>query len=1210
MTYWRCEPGKVGRVVPIGQPIANTQMYVLDKYMEPVPVGVASELFIGGTGLARGYLNRPDLTADRFLPDPFATLAGSRLYRTGDHARWTADGVLEFIGRIDDQVKIRGHRIELGEIEAALCEHADVGAATVLVRQDNDDKRLVAYVVPREVGQAGAGQWQDERLSQWQSVFDRTYRDGQAPQQAAFNIAGWESSYTGLPLTEAEMREWVEHTVERIRRLKPRRVLEIGCGTGLLLLRLAGECESYIGTDFSAEALKYVERELSQQQACEGRVKLLQRMANEFEGLEQEGIDTVVINSVAQYFPTLSYLEEVIDKAVKVVGGSGTIFIGDVRSLPLLEAFHTAVVMKNAEQGWEVGEVGKQVRRRMSQEKELVIDPRMFMRMSERHTEIGGVSIQPKRGEYDNELTQFRYDVMIKVGRVERVEVEWEQWEAGEWSGERVREELRKPGGGRKGVRGVSNERVEEAVRMAKKVREEEEGEKVEEVMKRLQGEESEEVMEVDEWWRIGEEEGYEVEVSWCRGGEEGRYDVVYEKRGEMEGEWEPGRYKIGEEEGEEEGEKEYANNPMRGKWGEEKIPELREHLKKRLPEYMVPGAYVVMERLPLTPNGKLDKKALPPPDTSRPYLAKEFVSPQGHAQELLADIWQRVLNLEKVGIQDNFFELGGDSIHTIQVVARANEAGMKLTTREMFKFQTIAELAELAGSNTQALFVQPSTKPQREQRTNEETLFPSDFLLSGIEREKLREIIGTSGDIQDVFPLAPGAEHMFLKHLAQPENGTPLIQMLSPTQVDQFDVSRLERAWQLMVDRHSALRTSFVWGQLNRPLQAVRKAVTFGLDYRDWRGLTAVEQEKRLVAYLLEDRVRGFDFSAPHPIRMLVAQLRDNQFQTLLSFNYAMMDGWSLSIVYNELAQCYEALGSGRDIELPAPVPYENYLAWISEQDLFGAQQFWTKKLQAAGRPTPLMEQAPEFFGGTLTHLKRMASNVFGQAGYPGRIGSRYALLSPEATRGLQAIVKQHHLTMSTVANGAWAAVLSRITGDEEVVFGMASSGRPPQLAGIENIVGRTLNPLPLRVNLSRRSLPVVTWLRKLQEHQVELRQYEYVGLTAIQEWAGASHDRPLFESYVVFQNLTNLEFLAKKGWSTQKADILHHTALYIQDVHPIRIDIHPVDPILVTVSYMTQFFDSSTIGCILDLYVASLEYIGLHPKCGLSELFSIALS
>lgn len=743
---------KTGGDIGIGRPLANTEIYVLDKNGMPTPIGLPGELFIAGEGVARGYLNRPELTAEKFVPHPFCQDFRARLYRTGDLARYRADGSIEFLGRVDHQVKLRGHRIELGEIETLLGSHPAVAECVVTAAEDAaGDKRLVAYIVPRHVaaGESGVNRSEgiEERLARWQMIWDGAYTnsgDGQttiseseAPGATPFNIAGWNSSYTGQPVPEVEMREYVGRTVERILALHPKRVMETGCGTGLLLFRIAPQCDEYCGTDFSPKALAYVRQQLANYNLP--RVSLIQRAADDWREIKPESFDTVILNSVAQYFPDIDYLRRVLEGAVKAVAPGGRIFIGDVRSLPLLEAFHASVEFHQTPPGLTRQQFRERVQSRVAREEELTVAPAFFHALRQHLPQITRVEVRLKPGRFHNEVTRFRYDVILEVGGQQAAEMEIAPVKAAgrEWTPSGIRQCLAQSGPALVHLTHMPNARLEVENRVLEWMNGGEGPETAGELREAIRAAETKSV-DPEALEELARECGGSADVTWPADSDAtGAFNVFFRRNGQQGGvvyfqpadsfarrAW-----------------SDYANHPARNQADTKLIAQLRGHLERALPGIMVPSAFVLIPAMPLTPNGKIDRQALPAPDAARREPAETFVAPGTPIEQALASIWREVLGLETVGSRDNFFKLGGHSLLATQLVSRLRESfKIELPLRALFEAPTIERLAQ----NLAAHETNPGAVERAARIMNQLDAMSADELEQALQqREKMDKMDG-----------------------------------------------------------------------------------------------------------------------------------------------------------------------------------------------------------------------------------------------------------------------------------------------------------------------------------------------------------------------------------------------------------------------------------------------------------------------------------
>lgn len=655
---WRVEED--GEIL-IGTPIANTQAYVLNEDLSSVPIGYPGEIYIGGACLSSGYHNNPELSQARFIDNPFRP--GCRLYRTGDIACFRGPGKLAIMGRTDELVKVRGYRIELGDVEAAVASHADVSQAVVVSR----DERLVAYYTRESASAPASGKDQEERVTDWEHAFDHVYEaesPGIVSQDDILNLARWRNSYNHDPFSTDEMRDWQSSSVRRILSSSPDRVVEIGSGTGLMLFSIAPHCRTYYATDASIEAVEFTRRHLGSlpHVVCE------HRQAHALPAMEGS-FDTVIINSVAQYFPSVDYLVSVLGWAVKAVD-RGRIYLGDVRNLALLEVYHADIVHFRSNGQISPMELASRAADAALHERELVISPEFFANLPAMFPQITRVDITLRDSRHDNEMSRYRFDVMLNIGGGKYAPTSARELD---WRDDKLEvPSLRRVLAGAEGsclrLNNIPNGRLRNVYHR----------------VGRALGDDSCAGLpwvEPQFLWDIAAESGLKLALVPSRSGNAWSFDAVF---------WHPGGtpdlglhvkppVKV-------------ANEPKAVQVDKPSLDRrLRQWVAERLPAYMVPAFFVEMDDFPQTLNSKIDRRSLPDPVPDIGVVSKASTDLES---DIMA-IWSDVLGHNRFSTGDNFFQIGGDSLRIVRAQRDLEKLlGRPVILAKLFEHYTIKTLA------------------------------------------------------------------------------------------------------------------------------------------------------------------------------------------------------------------------------------------------------------------------------------------------------------------------------------------------------------------------------------------------------------------------------------------------------------------------------------------------------------------------------------
>jgi len=983
--------------IPYGTPLTNQTCHILDTHLHPRPDWVPGHLYLAGTGLAHGYWKDPHRTTTAFIHHP---TTGQRLYHTGDLARHHPDGTIEFLGRTDTQIKLNGYRIELGEIETTLTTHPTITNAIVTTTNNH----LTAYVTPRPVARQEPGTTVDAQVRQWADVYDALTEPGQP---GDFDTSGWVSSFTGEPIAEADMRAWVEQVVSRIEAFRPERVLEVGCGTGLVGVRLAQRCASYTGTDISARTLARLRRTFDELgPAVRADVTLLEAAAHELDAVADSAFDCVVLNSVAQYFPDEAYLRGVIAAGLRKLRPDGVFFLGDVRDLRFLSGFHTAVEVHQAEAGDPAERAAWRVGQRRLRERELVVDPALFWS----HEDTRAV-VLPHGGAAHTEMADYRFDVVILPGI--RQPVAHPDRPAGittlPWSDDldALTEVVRAIERGSPAVHivDIPNPRLLADAAMYDRLRAVRRGSEVTVADLRAAAPATA-GLRPDDVAHFAGAHGYRSEVFYRPDSPLGHFDAVVTTAHVPAGavmELFAARVAAADHTG-------LVNDPAMAKLCEVLPGQLIAHAARTLPDYMVPDQVVVLPELPLSANGKVDRSRLPVPELiARDRTRAPGRAPSTQYEHTLAAIWGGLLSTDLVDVDEDFFRAGGDSLSAVRLASAARAAGLRLRTSDLFAHPTIAELATLAAARA---------------------LHDDDA-----DGDELPVIEPDPAARFEPFPLTEIQQAYLLGRAGYFDLGNVPATFYVELEATDLDVTRLEAAFNGLVERHDMLRTVVTDDGMQR-VQAEVPAYTIAV--ADCRGLPPDEVRRWLAATRDEMTDRAFD-PGVWPLFEVRATLLDEQRVRLhFAIDLMLVDGVSVTLLLGELGRRYVA----PDRVWPGlELSFRDYQVAVDSVVGSGrferARRYWLDRLDGL----PAAPQLP--LAQALSTVRRP------------RFTRRSQVLDAAQFAGLRARASRHGVTVSAVLAAAYAVVLGQWSASPRFTLNVTVNSRLPLHRQVNDLVG-----------------------------------------------------------------------------------------------------------------------------------------------------------
>ncbi|NMX64121.1 non-ribosomal peptide synthetase [Pseudomonas sp. WS 5079] len=1159
--------------VPIGSIIGARVAYILDADLALVPQGATGELYVGGAGLAQGYHQRAGMTAERFVADPYAD--GGRLYRTGDLVRQRADGLVEYLGRIDHQVKIRGFRIELGEIETRLLEHEAVREAVVLALDAPSGKQLAAYLVSDASDHTALR----EAL--------KTHLKAQLPD---YMVPAHLMVLDSMPLTangKLDRRALPQPDPDANRQayVAPSNELELSLAAiwcAVLNVQQVGLHDNFfeLGGDSILSiqvvsrarqaGIHFSPRDLFQHQT----VQALAAVATRSEQITAEqGVLTGPsgMTPIQQWFfdseiPARQHwnqalvlapvqaldprrLEQALLAVLEhhdalrlsftqrdaqwhaehlAVPQGGVLWLAQVTDMQQCEA-----LFADAQRSLDL-EHGPLLRA-------LLVDGpigQQRLLIAIHHLVVDGVSWRVLLEDLQNVYRQLGDGQAVSLPAKTSAVRDWAARLQAYASSESLREELSL---WQQQLAGppvaLPVDRAHGSLR----------NRDAETVSVRLDAERTRQLLQQAP-------SAYRTQVNdllltalarvLCRWS--GHASTLIQLEGH-------GREALFDE----------IDLTRSVGWFTSAYP-LR-LTPVDIEEASGQGASIkaIKEQLRAVPHKGLGYGVLR-------YLADST------CRQAMAALPSASITFNYLGQFDQSFDSQA-LFHPLDVSAGpahdpaaplpnalsvdsqvyGGELVLRWTfSRERHDHQTISELADAYLGELHSLIAHCL-------RDDAGGLTPSDFPLAHLTQAQLDALPVPASAIEDVYPLTPMQEGLLLHTLLEP--GTGLYYMQDRYRINsELNPERFALAWKAVIARHEALRASFCWNVGEDMLQVIHKPGSTPIEYLDWTGTPAEQQEPRLQALLKSEREAGFDLLNQAPFHLRLIRVGEARYWFMMSNHHILIDAWCRSLLMNDFFDIYTALGEGREAQLAAPPRYRDYIAWLQRQNLDEARQWWQQNLQGFERTTPIPSDRP--------FLREHAGHSGGMV-----VGDCYTRLDERDGAQLRELAQAHQLTVNTFAQAAWALVLRRLSGERDVLFGVTVAGRPVDMPHMQRTVGLFINSIALRVKLPEDDQPcsVRQWLSGLLDSNMQLREYEYLPLVTIQEHSELPKGQPLFDSLFVFENAPVEVSVLDRAQSLNATSDSGRTHTNF----PLTAVCYPGDDLGLHLSYDQRYFDQSTV-------------------------------